>query len=192
MLFERLVNFILLSNSRIFSVHSVVKFLKGQGLTVSINTIMKYLQYLEDAYIIRSIPQFEAKAKRELRFFSKRYNEDVAFNSIRQPDRRYDITYNLENIVYNELVYMGYELSVFKEGSNEIDFCATKGGKTYLFQVAYSIAEEETYQREFLLFNKLDQRYRKIIITCDEMDFSTSTVKHLLLKDFLMMTDLEK
>ena len=190
-LFEKLVNFILRSNSRIFSANSVMKFLKGQGYTASINTIMKYLQYMEDAYIIRSIPQYETKAKRELRFFSKIYAEDVAFNSIRQPEHRYDLTHNLENVVYNELVYMGYELSVFRMGTQEIDFYATKNGKSYLVQVAYSIADEETYNREFALFNKLDQTYRKIIITTDDVDYSTSTVRHIALKDFLQMNELD-
>ncbi len=190
-LFEKLVNFILRSNSRIFSANSVMKFLKGQGHTASINTIMKYLQYLEEAYIIRSIPQYETKAKRELSFFSKIYAEDVAFNSIRQPEHRYDLTHNLENIVYNELVYMGYELSVFRMGTQEIDFYATKNGKSYLVQVAYSIADEETYNREFALFNKLDQTHRKIIITTDEVDYSTSTVRHIALKDFLQMEDFD-
>ena len=190
-LFEKLVNFILRSNSRIFSANSVMKYLKGQGHTASINTIMKYLQYLEEAYIIRSIPQYETKAKRELSFFSKIYAEDVAFNSIRQPEHRYDLTHNLENIVYNELVYMGYELSVFRMGTQEIDFYATKNGKSYLVQVAYSIADEETYNREFALFNKLDQTHRKIIITTDDVDYSTSTVRHIALKDFLQMEDFD-
>lgn len=190
-LFEKLVNFILRSNSRIFSANSVMKFLKGQGYTASINTIMKYLQYMEDAYIIRSIPQYDTKAKRELRFFSKIYDEDVAFNSIRQAEHRYDLTHNLENIVYNELIYMDYEVSVFKMDGKEIDFYATKNGKSYLVQAAYSIADEETYNREFELFKKLDQTHKKIIITTDEIDYSTSTVQHIKLKDFLQMKELD-
>ena len=190
-LFEKLINYVLRSNSRIFSAHSVMKYLKGQGMQSSVNTIMKYLGYLEEAYIIRSIPQYMTKAKRELMFFSKVYDEDVAFNTIRQPENRYDLTHNLENVVYNELVFMGYNLSVFRKDSQEIDFYATKDGKSYLVQVAYSIADEDTYNREFALFNKLDQSMRKIIITNDDIDFSTSTVQHIMLKDFLSMNDLE-
>lgn len=190
-LFEKLINYVLRSNSRIFSAHSVMKYLKGQGMQSSVNTIMKYLGYLEEAYIIRSIPQYITKAKRELMFFSKVYDEDVAFNTIRQPENRYDLTHNLENVVYNELVFMGYNLSVFRKDSQEIDFYATKEGKSYLVQVAYSIADEDTYNREFALFNKLDQSMRKIIITNDDIDFSTSTVQHIMLKDFLNMNDLE-
>ena len=190
-LFDRLVNYVLRSNSRIFSANSVVKFLKGQNLQVSVNTVMKYLHYLEEAYIIRTIPQYQIKAKRELMFFAKVYNEDVAFNSIRQPEQRYDLTHNLENVVYNELIYMGYELSVFRSEALEIDFYATKNGKKYLVQVAYSIADESTYNREFALFNKMDQSNSKIIITMDEADYSTSTVRHIPMKDFLLMTDLD-
>ena len=190
-LFERLINYVLRSNSRIFSAHSVMKYLKGQGMQASVNTIMKYLSYLEEAYIIRSIPQYMTKAKRELMFFSKVYDEDVAFNTIRQAENRYDLTHNLENVVYNELVYMGYNLSVFRKDSQEIDFYATKNNKSYLVQVAYSIADDETYNREFALFNKLDQSIRKIIITTDDLDYSTSTVQHIMLKDFLSMNDLE-
>lgn len=61
---------------------------------------------------------------------------------------------------------------------------AEKEGKQYLIQVAYSIVEESTYRREFALFNKLDQSRKKIIITNDEVDFSTTTVTHMRLKDF--------
>lgn len=191
-LFKKLVNYILISNSRIFSANAVLKYLKNQKLQCSLTTLIKYINYLEEAYVIRHIPQFSTKAKRELSFYEKLYNEDIAFNSIRQPGGRYDVTHNLENIVYNELVYMGYELSVFNSDGKEIDFLAEKNGLQYLVQVAYSIVEESTYKREFELFNKLDNSKAKIIITNDEFDYSTSTVRHIKLKDFLRMNSLEE
>lgn len=190
-LFRRLVYFVLLSNARIFSASSVQKFLKGQGLFCSLNTILKYLGYLQEAYVISPIQQFSTKAKRELKYYQKIYDEDVAFNSIRQTDGHWDITHNLENIVFNELLYRGYALSVFRTDSAEIDFLAEKNNRQYLIQVAYSVAEETTYKREFALFNKLDQSRQKILITNDDFDFSTSTVRHLQLKDFLLCEDLD-
>lgn len=190
-LFRRMVSYILISNARIFSANSILKYLKGQGLTASINTVMKYLHYLEEAYIIRTIAYYSTKAKRELSFFVKIYNEDVAFNTIRQIGRKYDITHNLENIVFNELVYMGYTLSVYRKDNQEIDFLCEKNGKEYWVQVAYSIVDEQTYNREFSLFNELDQSKKKIIISNDDMDFSTSTVTHIPLNKFLLMNDLE-
>lgn len=185
-LFRRLVNYIMISNARIFSANSVQKFLKGQGFECSLNTILKYLSYLEEAYVISPIRQYSTKVKRELKYYQKLYVEDVSFNSIRQTDVHWDITHNLENIVYNELLYRGFNLFVFREGSQEVDFLAEKNNRQYLIQVAYSIAEESTYRREFALFNKLDQTREKIIITNDDFDFSTSTVRHINLKEFLI------
>ena len=185
-LFRRLVNYIMISNARIFSANSVQKFLKGQGFECSLNTILKYLSYLEEAYVISPIRQYSTKAKRELKYYQKLYVEDVSFNSIRQTAGHWDITHNLENIVYNELLYRGFNLFVFREGSQEVDFLAEKNNRQYLIQVAYSIAEESTYRREFALFNKLDQTREKIIITNDDFDFSTSTVRHINLKEFLI------
>lgn len=185
-LFRRLVNYIMISNARIFSANSVQKFLKGQGFECSLNTILKYLSYLEEAYVISPIRQYSTKAKRELKYYQKLYVEDVSFNSIRQTDGHWDITHNLENIVYNELLYRGFNLFVFREGRQGVDFLAEKNNRQYLIQVAYSIAEESTYRREFALFNKLDQTREKIIITNDDFDFSTSTVRHINLKEFLI------
>ena len=185
-LFRRLVNYIMISNARIFSANSVQKFLKEQGFECSLNTILKYLSYLEEAYVISPIRQYSTKANRELKYYQKLYVEDASFNSIRQTDGHWDITHNLENIVYNELLYRGFNLFVFREGSQEVDFLAEKNNRQYLIQVAYSIAEESTYRREFALFNKLDQTREKIIITNDDFDFSTSTVRHINLKEFLI------
>lgn len=184
-LFRRLVNYVMISNARIFSANSVQKVLKGQGIDCSLNTIVKYLFYLEEAYVISPIRQYSPKAKRELKYYQKLYIEDVSFNSIRQTDGHWDITHNLENIVFNELLYRGFSLFVYKVDSQEIDFLAEKNNRQYLIQVAYSIAEESTYKREFALFNKLDQSREKIIITNDDFDFSTSVVRHIKLKEFL-------
>lgn len=189
-LFKSLVNYILRSNSRILSANSIRAYIKQEHASCSVNTIMKYIGYLEEAYIIESVKQYSPKTKKELSFYSKIYNADVSFNSIRCMNNRFDLTHNLENIVYNELVYMGYEVYVYNENGKEIDFLANKGTKQYYVQVAYSIAEEKAYQREFNAFKNIDNLSQKIIITNDDIDYSTSVVKHIKLKDFLMMESL--
>ena len=151
---------------------------------------MKYIGYLEDAYIIESVSRYSTKTKRKLKYYSKIYDADVALNSLRCMDGRYDITHNLENIVYNELVYMGYQIYVYSAGGREIDFLAAKDGKQYYVQVAYSVAEDKTYEREFSAFRSIDNLSQKIIITNDEIDYSTSAVRHIKLRDFLMMSSL--
>jgi predicted AAA+ superfamily ATPase len=189
-LFKSFVNFILRSNGRTFSANSVCDYLRGENITCSVNTILKYLGCLEEAYIIEPIKQYSAKVKRELAYSSKLYNADVCFNSLRCMNNRFDLTHNLENIVYNELLYMGYELYVYDNKGREIDFLATKGNKQYYIQVAYSVAEDKAYQREFSAFANIDNLSQKIIITNDDIDYSTSTVRHIKLKDFLMMESL--
>ena len=190
-LFKSLVNYILRSNSRIISAKSIHKYIKDKNENCSINTIIKYLEYLEEAYIIESVKQYSTKTKSELAYYVKIYNTDVAFNSIRCMDNRYDLTHNLENIVYNELIYIGYNVNVFNNNGKEIDFLAQKNNKKYFIQVAYSVAEEKTYNREFSAFANIDNLSQKILITNDDIDYSTSVIKHIKLKDFLLMESLE-
>jgi len=190
-LFKHIVNFVLRNNSRIFSSNSILKYLNNEHISCSINTVIKYIDYLKEAYIIESIKQYSTKTKAELSYYLKLYNTDVAFNSIRCLDNHYDLTHNLENIIYNELLYMGYKVFVYNSNNKEIDFLATKDTKKYFVQVAYSIADDKAYQREFAAFKSIDNLSQKIIITNDEIDYSTSTVKHIQLKDFLLMENLE-
>lgn len=189
-LFKNLTDYILRSNARIFSANSVREYLKRERENCSVNTIIKYLGYLEEAYIIERIKPYSSKTKSELSYYAKIYDADVCFNSMRCLGERYDITHNLENIVYNELIYMGHELYVYNNNGKEIDFAATKNGKRYYIQVAYSVAEEKTWQREFEAFKNMDNLCEKILITNDDIDYSTSAVRHIKLKDFLLMEDL--
>lgn len=186
-LFKKITNYIVKSNSRIFSSRSIEGYLKNEHVDCSINTIIKYVNYLEETYIIERIKPYSSITKKELAYYFKVYNSDVSFNSILCMDNRYDITHNLENIVYNELLYMGYNVGVFNENDKELDFVATKDNKKYYIQVAYSVADEKTYEREFKVFNIMDNSSKKILITNDDIDYSTSTVEHIKLKDFLIM-----
>ncbi len=188
--FERIVDYILVSNARIFSAKSIADYMKGQNITITVPTVIKYLEYLKEAYVIEEVPLYSPKAKAKMSYYHKLYDEDVSMNSIRAESRHYDLTHNLENIVYNELVYRGYEISVYNHKGREIDFRASKDGKLYLIQVAYSVAERKAYDREFSAFASIDNAMKKILITNDDIDYSTSTVYHYRLKDFLLMDGL--
>lgn len=188
--FERIVDYILISNARVFSAKSISDHMKGNNVSVSVPTVIKYLGYLKEAYVIADVALYSPKAKSKLNYYYKLYDEDVSMNSIRVSGTRYDLTHNLENIVLNELLFMGYEVTVYDNKGREIDFRAEKDGKTYLIQVAYSIAEDKAYEREFSAFSNIDNSIKKIIITNDDIDYSTSTVYHYKLRDFLMMDEL--
>ncbi len=189
-IFERLVDYVLISNARIFSAKSISDYMKGQNASVSVPTVIKYLGYLKEAYVIQDVPLYSPKAKAKLNYYYKLYDEDVSFNSLRKLGNRYDLTHNLENIVLNELLFRGYEVAVYDNKGREIDFLAVKGQKRYLIQAAYSVAEDKAYEREFSAFAGIDNTLKKIIITNDELDYSTSIVYHYRLRDFLLMDEL--
>jgi len=188
--FKKVANFILCSNSRIFSVRSIHKYMKTDCPDLALSTVARFMEWLKEAYIIDEIPQYSTKTKRELQYYGKIYNCDVSFNSLRANNNRYDLDHNFENVVYNELLYMGYELKVFTNNGKEIDFLASKDNKIFYIQVAYSVAEEKAYEREMSAFDNLDNRNQKVLITNDIVDYSTSVVRHIKLEDFLMMEEL--
>ncbi len=190
-LFNKVVNYVLKSNSRIFSSKSIYDYIKNEHYECSVNTITNYIQYLKNAFIICEVPKYSTRAKKELTYFGKLYNTDVSFNSLRNISGRFDIEHNLENIIYNELIYMGYNVQYYSTPDYEIDFKCTKNNKTYFIQVCYTLVNEDTYKREMKGFNRLDNLNQKIIISNDDVDFSTSTVKHIKLKDFLLLNDLD-
>jgi len=189
--FKKFVSFILISNARIYSAKSIADFMKTKGISCTSNTIQKWIMYLSEAYIIDQVKRFSRKAKKELEQSHKLYNCDVALNSLRCGNNRYDISHNMENIIYNELIYMGYEVSVYDNNGREIDFVAEKENLRYFVQVAYSVAEDKAYQREISAFSGLDQIDKKILITNDDFDYSTSNVEHIRLKDFLIKNKLD-
>lgn len=188
--FKKLANYILISNARIYSAKSIADYMNSNGIKCGSNTVQKWIGYLDEAYVVDEAPRYSRKAKKELEQSKKLYDCDVALNSIRCTNNRYDLTHNMENVVYNELIYMGYRVFVYDNNGREIDFLAEKDGMKYYVQVAYSVAEEKAYQREFSAFGNIGQTDKKIIITNDEIDYSTSAVEHIRLKDFLIMDDL--
>ncbi len=188
--FEKIVDYILVSNARVFSAKSIADYMKGKNVNVSVPTVIKYLGYLKEAYVITDVALYSPKAKSKLNYYYKLFDEDVSMNSIRVIGTRFDLTHNLENIVLNELLFMGYTVTVYDNKGKEIDFRAEKDSKIFLVQVAYSVAEEKAYSREFAAFTNIDNTVKKILITNDDVDYSTSTVYHYKLKDFLMMNEL--
>ena len=86
---------------------------------------------------------------------------------------------------------MIYNIWVYNNSGKEIDFLAQKGNKKYFVQVAYSVADDKAYTREFEAFKSIDNLSQKILITNDDINYSTSVVRHIKLKDFLLMNSLE-
>ena len=187
--FKKIVQFILESNSRIISARSIHKYICGECEEVSLGTVIKYIEYLKEAYIVDEVPQYSKKTKKDLAYYYKLYDADVCFNSLSIMNNRFDLDHNLENIVYNELLYRDYVVKVYDNNGKEIDFYACKDGKEYYIQVSYSVVDDKAYKREFSAFAGIDNLSQKIVITNDEIDYSTSLIKHISFRDFLNTKD---
>ncbi len=189
-LFRAIADFVLRSNGRLLSVTSIRKALRQQHPCTML-TIQKFIGYLSNAYAISCLRQYSVKTKQALDAHPKLYDGDVALNSIRCPDNRYDLDHNLENIIYHELLFMGYELHVYAHHGREIDFLAQKGNRRYYVQVAYSVQDDKALQRELKAFESLgDPLSQRVLVTADELDYSTSTVRHIPLSRFLLLNEL--
>ena len=120
----------------------------------------------------------------------KYYVADLGFTEIMSEDRKEQIGFRLENIVYNELISRGYTVNVGNNGDKEVDFIATKFEKKLYFQVAYLLADENVVKREFGAFDNIKDNYPKYIISMDTLDFSQNGIIHKNIIDFLLSDEI--
>lgn len=147
---------------------------------LSINTVLNYFDYLKDSFILSEVNRYDIKGRKYIGSPNKYYFEDVGLRNARLNFRQIEQTHLMENIIYNELRYRGFNVDVGvvekriidSEGKSrrnhyEIDFVATKGSRKYYIQSAFEMnsAEKET-QEKFSLRN-IDDSFKKIVIVKD-------------------------
>lgn len=150
------------------------KSLKNES--ISVNTVDRYIKYLEESFMISCAKRYDVKGKKYINTPYKIYFEDVGLRNARINYRQYEKTHIMENIIYNELRYRGYKVDVGMveiidkiDGRNqkkqcEIDFIATLGSKKYYLQSAYDIPNEDKLRQETRSFDKTNDSFKKIII----------------------------
>ena len=97
-----------------------------------------------------------------------------------------DINLVLENIVFMEALRRGYSVTVGKVGEREIDFVCERHGEKCYIQVTYLLAVEETVQREFGVYEHVQDNFPKYVVSLDEFDMSRNGVRHYNIRDFLL------
>lgn len=146
--------------------------------SISKNTIIKYLEYLKDAFMIREARRFDVKGRKYIGTPLKYYFEDVGLRNARLGFRQQDRPHLMENILYNELRLRGFQVDVGnvkqrfmdkETGSRlsrtlEIDFVANRGSRRYYIQSAWAIPSEEKMEQEKASLLALDDSFKKIII----------------------------
>jgi uncharacterized protein len=188
---ENLTEFLADNVGSLFSAGNIAGYLKSQRSTVTTQSVLNYLKPLTAAYFIHKVPRYDIAGLRIFEVGEKYYFEDLGLrNAIRGYEKRKDISKVMENAVYLHLIRLGFNVCTGQLGNSEIDFVASKDGKTIYIQVCYILADEKTIAREFGNLLKIDDNYRKYVVTMDTTDSKSNYlgIDQLHLKDFLMCT----
>ena len=143
-------------------------------------TIQKYLTFFEDSFLIESAQRYDIRGKAYIETPKKYYFSDLGLRNARINFRQFEQTHSMENVIYNELRMRGYHVDVGvvpiaekdAEGKAtrkqlEVDFVCNLGSSRYYIQSAYSLPDEAKRAQEIRPFRKIDDSFKKIIITKD-------------------------
>lgn len=148
--------------------------------SISKDTIIKYIDYLKDSFLIDSAIRYDIKGKKYINTPSKYYFTDLGLRNARLNFRQVEETHAMENIIFNELKVRGYNVDVGvvvmnevdKNGKKirkqlEVDFVCNKGSKRFYIQSAYALPDKEKMEQEQRSLVNTGDGFKKIIITKD-------------------------
>lgn len=183
---ERLIEYLSDNLGSYVSSKKITDFLKSQGIKLSVNTVLNYLQFLANAFFIQKVQRYDILGKKRFEINDKYYFRDLGLKHSIIPYQINDIGKVFENLVYNKLVSDGFIVYVGKLKNLEIDFVAQKNGITIYFQVAYLLPTEKVIEREFGNLLKLKDNYEKIVVSADELiEGNYKGIKHFHILEFL-------
>lgn len=188
-LFERVLAYLLANTANSFSGASVLRYLKNEKRTLSLETIYNYIDYAREACLLHLVPRTEVQGKGLLKFQEKIFLADHGIREAIYGNNESDINQILENIVCLELLRRGFKVYVGKSKEKEIDFIAEKANQKIYIQVAYLITDETVAQREFSALASIKDNYPKMVLSLDQFDFSRKGIIHHNLIDFLFQND---
>lgn len=186
---ENLVRFLADNTGKLISANSIAKFMKSQGESITATAIINYISFLCEAYILHQVNRYDIHGKRIFETNDKFYFEDNGIrNAIAGGTREGDIEKVIENVVYQHLVRLGYQVYVGQLQAREIDFVCTKpGGERIYIQVSYIIADDATREREFGNLRLIKDNYRKYVISMTPLltQNDDNGISHIHLRKFL-------
>ena len=166
-LFNRVVRFIIENVGKNFSANSIVKFLKSEGRSLTVETIYNYLEWLEKAFVIYRCQRYDLQGKAVLKTQEKFYLADPALKYCMMGFNPKSIASMLENIVYFELRRRGYDVYVGKNETKEIDFVAVRRDERVYVQVCRELPDAS--DREIGNLLEIKDHYPKYVVTMDEL-----------------------
>ena len=166
--FENILNFIIDNTSNTVSPNSIANTLNSYGKKVSYNTVEKYIRYMKECYLIYECNRYNILGKQNLKTLSKYYLVDLGFKKVSSIKNNTNLGYNIENIVYLELLRRGNIVNVGKVNDLEVDFVIKKENEIEYYQVSTSLYDEKTKVREINSLKSIKDNYKKTILTLDD------------------------
>ena len=184
-LFNRVVRFIIENVGKNFSANSIVKFLKSEGRSLTVETIYNYLEWLEKAFVIYRCQRYDLQGKAVLKTQEKFYLADPALKYCMMGFNPKSIASMLETIVYFELRRRGYDVYVGKNETKEIDFVAVRRDERVYVQVCRELPDAS--DREIVNLLEIKDHYPKYVVTMDDLaGGNIDGVRIVHLVDFLL------
>lgn len=185
---ENMIRYIADNVGSLLSATNISKFLKSQNINKSTQSIINYIEYIENSFIINRVRRINLQGKKIFESGEKFYYEDLGIRNQIVGFNISEIQKIIENAVYNHLLFKGYKVFVGKVQNTEIDFVAEKNGETVYLQVAYLLKDESTINREFGNLMKIKDNFPKYVISYDSLTASNTYkgIIHITLSDFLL------
>lgn len=184
-LFNRVVKYVIENVGKTFSANAIVKFMKSEGRSLSVESVYNYLEWLEKAFVIYRCSRYDMQGKSVLKTQEKFYLADSSLKYCVMGFNPKYVAAMLENIVYFELRRKGYDVYIGKNADKEIDFIAAHRDKRLYVQVCRNLPEES--DREIANLLEIKDHYPKYVVTLDELaGGNINGVRIVHLADFLL------
>ncbi len=185
-LFQRVMEYLITNPSQSFSPSKMLGEFERAKIPISTKTVYECLDYAEETFLMNKVHAYDIRGKKILSRNDKYYLTDLGLGQILNVNKKVQFGAYLENIVYNELIYRGYNVSIGNNNGKEIDFVATKHNLIEYYQVTYSLQNEETEEREFGAYKNIEDNYPKYVISTDTLDYSQNGIIHKNIIDWLL------
>ncbi len=188
MMLDSLVRFMFGNIGNMISTNKIANTMKSQGRSITVHTVERYLNALTDSYILYKIGRYDVKGKQYLKTGDKYYLADIGLRYYLLGRKNADFGFILENIICLELLRRGNKVYIGKVGAREIDFITeTKEGLVEYYQVALTVRDKQTLERELKPLNSINDHNAKYLLTLDEDPLvSHNGIKQINALDWLM------
>lgn len=176
------------TTGKLSSANSIAKYMKSQQADVSTNLVLLYRSFYEEAFLLSAVPRYDIRGKKLFQSNEKIYWDDLGLRNLKADGALdSDIEKVIENAVYKHLCYLGYDVRVGELNAGEVDFVATKHGRTIYVQASYIVAEQATREREFGVLSKIRDNHPKYVISATPLlsQRDEDGITHLSLRKFL-------